>query len=103
MPVVEGARPVSNAVREGLQSGEAQCAFENNAALREPVDVRRTDSRVASQAADPIVHVVHRQKQYVGPIVFTERSGGNRRTEKLPSGHATIIAPPLLARAALGR
>jgi hypothetical protein len=30
MPVVEARKPVSKAVREGLQSGEAQWAFENS-------------------------------------------------------------------------
>src|SRR4051812_21989623 len=33
MPVVEGRRPVNSAVREGLQTGAAQCAFVNTSPI----------------------------------------------------------------------
>lgn len=81
---------MNKAVREGLQTGAAQCALLKSAPVRgEAVDVRRTYTGVAAQAAYPIVHIVHADHQNIGAGLRRGLCSHSRRTgnHEFASGH----------------
>ena len=90
MPVVDGRRPVSTLVRDGLHSGAWQWALVNSVPRGgQPVDVRRLGLRVPSEAADPVVQVVDRDEEDVGAV------RGGRRNRPKQSGHDNEAIHPL--------
>ena len=74
--------------RGGLHDAPAPIGVvKQYSARREPIEVRRLRLRMPAEAADPVVEVVHREKQDVGPLV----TGRQRRTkETAPGDHAGL-------------
>ncbi len=58
---------------------------EEYSAFRQSVNIRRLYTRVAAEAADPVVHVVDRYEQNVRPLLLTIRKRRERAGDKFPS------------------
>ena len=61
------------------------CVGEEYSAFRQSVDIRRLYTRVAAEAADPVVHVVDRYEQNVRPLLLTIRKRRERAGDNFPS------------------
>lgn len=80
IPVVEGCRPVMVCGARGIASGQRTVISRKGEGLRrQAVEVRRLGLRMPAEGLDPIIKIIDRNEENIGPRAFPRPGQGHAR------------------------